>query len=175
MAGHVAALKAIHPGIAEREIQALMQYEYQRRGCERSAYAPIVGSGFNSTVLHYSADSAMMRGLASKNIDSLMRYYDPDVVSMTQGSKPVKGMGSVRSSYAEVLTANPGDLSFDTGGISFSNDGSIAWHYGTFEATATDAAGKPVKAAGNYLQIWKHTGARWVIVAEINNSFPPRQ
>jgi len=61
MAGHVAALKAIHPGVREREIQALMQYEYQRRGCERSAYAPIVGSGFNSTVLHYSADSATMQ------------------------------------------------------------------------------------------------------------------
>ena len=61
MAGHVAALKAIHPGIGEREIQALMQYEYQRRGCERSAYAPIVGSGFNSTVLHYSADSGTMQ------------------------------------------------------------------------------------------------------------------
>lgn len=61
MAGHVAALKAIHPGVNEREIQALMQYEYQRRGCERSAYAPIVGSGFNSTVLHYSADSATMQ------------------------------------------------------------------------------------------------------------------
>ena len=61
MAGHVAALKAIHPGVSEREIQALMQYEYQRRGCERSAYAPIVGSGFNSTVLHYSADSATMQ------------------------------------------------------------------------------------------------------------------
>src|SRR4051794_33509494 len=61
MAGHVAALKAIHPGVTEREIQALMQYEYQRRGCERSAYAPIVGSGFNSTVLHYSADSATMQ------------------------------------------------------------------------------------------------------------------
>src|SRR4051812_2926503 len=61
MAGHLAALKAIHPGVTEREIQALMQYEYQRRGCERSAYAPIVGSGFNSTVLHYSADSATMQ------------------------------------------------------------------------------------------------------------------
>lgn len=61
MAGHVAALKAIHPGVTEREIQALMQYEYQRRGCERSAYAPIVGSGFNSTVLHYSADSGTMQ------------------------------------------------------------------------------------------------------------------
>lgn len=61
MSGHVAALKAIHPGVNEREIQALMQYEYQRRGCERSAYAPIVGSGFNSTVLHYSADSSTMQ------------------------------------------------------------------------------------------------------------------
>ena len=61
MAGHVAALKAIRPGVAEREIQALMQYEYQRRGCERSAYAPIVGSGFNSTVLHYSVDSGIMQ------------------------------------------------------------------------------------------------------------------
>ena len=61
MAGHVAALKAIHPGVTEREIQALMQYEYQRRGCERSAYAPIVGSGFNSTVLHYSVDSGTMQ------------------------------------------------------------------------------------------------------------------
>jgi len=115
-----------------------------------------------------------MRGLASRNIDSLMRYYDPDVVSMTQGTRAVKGMGSVRSSYAEVLTANPSDLSFESGGINFSNDGSVAWHYGTFEATASDSKGKPIKATGNYLQIWKRTGERWAIVAEINNSSQPR-
>lgn len=121
------------------------------------------------------ADSSMMRGLASKNIDSLMRYYDPDVVSMSQGTKAVKGMGSVRSSYAEVLTANPSDLSFESGGINFSNDGSLAWHYGTFEATANDPKGKPVKGTGNFLQIWKRAGGRWVIVAEINNSAQPRQ
>jgi len=34
-----------------------LQYEWGKRGCERPAYAPIVGSGFNSTVLHYSDDS----------------------------------------------------------------------------------------------------------------------
>jgi ketosteroid isomerase-like protein len=121
------------------------------------------------------ADSGIMRGLASRNVDSLMRYYDPDVVSMTQGTKAVKGMGGVRSSYAEVLTANPSDLSFESGGINFSNDASTAWHYCTFEATANDAKGKPVKATGNFLQIWKRTGERWAIVAEINNSSQPRQ
>src|ERR1700743_1867748 len=58
---HRAALKAIHPGVTEREIAALMQYEFGKRGCERPAYAPIVGSGFYSTVLHYSADSGTMK------------------------------------------------------------------------------------------------------------------
>lgn len=60
-AAHWAALKAIHPGITEREVSALMQYEFGKRGCERPAYAPIVGSGFYSTVLHYSADSGTMQ------------------------------------------------------------------------------------------------------------------
>lgn len=60
-AGHRAALKAIHPGVSEREISALMQYEFGKRGCERPAYAPIVGSGFYSTVLHYSADDKVMK------------------------------------------------------------------------------------------------------------------
>ncbi|PYV55058.1 MAG: hypothetical protein DMG91_13125 [Acidobacteria bacterium] len=35
----------------------MLQYEWGKRGCERPAYAPIVGSGINSTVLHYSDDS----------------------------------------------------------------------------------------------------------------------
>ena len=60
-AAHLAALKAIHPGVTEREISALMQYEYGKRGCDRSAYAPIVGSGFYSTVLHYSLNSGTMQ------------------------------------------------------------------------------------------------------------------
>ncbi len=61
VAAHLAALKAIHPGVNEREISALMQYEFGKRGCERPAYAPIVGSGFYSTVLHYSADDRTMQ------------------------------------------------------------------------------------------------------------------
>ncbi len=55
VAAHLAAMKAMKPGATEHEIAALMQYEFERRGCERPAYAPIVGSGFYSTVLHYSA------------------------------------------------------------------------------------------------------------------------
>jgi len=61
MAAHVAAMKAMHPGTGERQIAALMQYEFSKRGCERPAYAPIVGAGYNSTVLHYSDNDGPIR------------------------------------------------------------------------------------------------------------------
>ncbi len=57
IAGHRAAMKAMRPGLYEYQIAALMQYKFQDGGCERPAYAPIVGAGFDSTVLHYSEDS----------------------------------------------------------------------------------------------------------------------
>jgi Xaa-Pro aminopeptidase len=61
VAAHVAAMKAVKPNVAEYEISALMQYEWDRRGCERPSYSPIVGSGHNSTVLHYSQNTNMMK------------------------------------------------------------------------------------------------------------------
>lgn len=61
VAAHLAAIRAVKPGKTELEISWLMQYTFGERGCERPAYAPIVGSGFNSTVLHYSADSGPIR------------------------------------------------------------------------------------------------------------------
>jgi Xaa-Pro aminopeptidase len=57
VAAQLAAIRAVKPGRTEREIAALLEYEWGRRGCERPAYAPIVGAGINSTVLHYSDDS----------------------------------------------------------------------------------------------------------------------
>ena len=61
IAAQLAAIHAIRPGVTEREISALLQYEWGKRGCERPAYAPIVGSGYYSTVLHYSDDSHTMQ------------------------------------------------------------------------------------------------------------------
>ena len=56
VAAHLAAWKAMKPGLFEYQIAAAMTNVYFDRGCERSAYAPIVGSGPNSTILHYMAN-----------------------------------------------------------------------------------------------------------------------
>lgn len=61
VAAQFAAIRAIHPGVNEREIASLLEYEWGKRGCERVAYAPIVGSGINSTILHYSDDDNVIQ------------------------------------------------------------------------------------------------------------------
>jgi Xaa-Pro aminopeptidase len=57
---HRAAWQMLRPGEYEYEIAAVMVGTYLMDGCRRSAYAPIVGSGPNSTTLHYSRNSRRM-------------------------------------------------------------------------------------------------------------------
>lgn len=51
---HLDAMKRMRPGLFEYQIAARMKEIHEMAGCAREAYAPIVGTGFNSTVLHYS-------------------------------------------------------------------------------------------------------------------------
>lgn len=47
------AMRSMHPGLYEYQVAARMVEIHQAGGCETEAYSPIVGTGFNSTVLHY--------------------------------------------------------------------------------------------------------------------------
>jgi len=115
------------------------------------------------------ADSAFQRGMMGKHVDSLMVYYDPDVVSMGAGAKATKGTSDVRAMYDKAVKSNPRDLTFHSDGVNFSNDHSMAWDYGTYTQTSDGPGGKPVKGAGNFLNVWKNVGGKWLIVAEISN------
>jgi len=60
VAAHLAAWKRLRPGLFEYQIASTMEQNYFDRGCEGNAYSPIVGSGPNSTILHYMADRRRM-------------------------------------------------------------------------------------------------------------------
>ncbi len=94
VASHLAAMKAVKPNVKEYEISALMQYEWVRRGCERPSYAPIVGSGHNSTVLHYSEDTNTMKAGDVVVIDAAAEYsmYAADITR----TLPVNGHFTAR-------------------------------------------------------------------------------
>jgi len=119
-----------------------------------------------------AADSAWVRAVLAKNIDSLMPHYASDAVSMSEGTKAVKGTGEIRTSYESFVKANPRDISVKIGDVYFSDDGTMAWDYGSYAGTIDGPGGKPAKVGGNFLNVWKNVNGKWVMVAEINNSAP---
>jgi ketosteroid isomerase-like protein len=114
-----------------------------------------------------AADSAFVRAIIAKNVDSLMFYYDSSVVSL--GKTAVKGSADLRKSYETAVKNPPRAIDFQSGGVDFSNDHSMAWDYGTVTVTS-DVKGKAVKSSGTYLNVWKNVGGRWKIVAEISTT-----
>jgi Xaa-Pro aminopeptidase len=59
--GHRAAMQAVAPNMNEYQIQALMEYTFRSNGGDRPGYSSIVGSGPNSTTLHYDHDDRVMK------------------------------------------------------------------------------------------------------------------
>ena len=60
VAGMNEAIRSTRPGLGEWELDALMGWMHRREGAVGAAYHPIVGSGSNSLVLHYSANDRVM-------------------------------------------------------------------------------------------------------------------
>lgn len=56
-AQHVAA-RSIRPGVEENWVAGLLDLEFKRGGAVRPGFPPIVGSGKNSTILHYPEHDA---------------------------------------------------------------------------------------------------------------------
>ncbi|MGI8842750.1 MAG: aminopeptidase P N-terminal domain-containing protein [Gemmatimonadaceae bacterium] len=75
------AMRAIEPGMNEFEVQALIEYTFRRNGADRPGFATIVGSGPNSTTLHYNANDRFMQEgeLVVMDIGASYRGYTADV------------------------------------------------------------------------------------------------
>lgn len=58
---HRAAMREVHPGMYEHEIEALVEYVFRRSGASGWAYPSIVAGGDNATVLHYTSNDCVLR------------------------------------------------------------------------------------------------------------------
>lgn len=103
--GHIAAMKAAHPGVTEYELRGAVEGAFITAGGERLGYPSIVGAGANSTFLHYSADTAGSKPGDVVVIDAATDYkgYSADVTR----TFPVNGKFSPEQKiiYSAVLAA----------------------------------------------------------------------
>lgn len=81
LAAHRVAARAIRPGVEENWVAGLIDLEFKRGGAVRPAFPAIVGSGRNSTILHYPEHSATIApsSLVVVDIGSDYGRYAADV------------------------------------------------------------------------------------------------
>jgi Xaa-Pro aminopeptidase len=78
---HRDAMRYVEPGQNEFETQALIEYTFRRNGADRPSFSSIVGSGPNSTTLHYNADDRFFdaNDVLVMDIGASYRGYAADV------------------------------------------------------------------------------------------------
>lgn len=82
------AMAAIEPGMNEFEIQALIEYTFRRNGADRPSFSTIVGSGPNSTTLHYNVDDRFIEpnDVVVMDIGASYKGYAADVTRTVPAS-----------------------------------------------------------------------------------------
>lgn len=122
-AGHVRAMRAARPGMAEYELEAELGYEFRRRGADAHAYPPIVAGGVNACVLHYTANNRLLgeHDLVLIDAGCELSGYAADITR----TFPVRGRftGPQRDAYEIVLAAQTAALAAIKPGVPF-----LAYH-----------------------------------------------
>lgn len=77
----VEAMKAAKPGMYEYEIEAIIEYIFRKNGSPRPGFPSIVGSGPNSTILHYEVNNRQIQDgdLIVMDIGAEYGYYSADI------------------------------------------------------------------------------------------------
>jgi len=87
---HNRAMKAVHPGLYEYQLDAEIQHEFAMSGARRAAYSSIVASGINGCTLHYMENSKKMQAGELVLVDAGCEYdyYASDITR----TYPVSGV-----------------------------------------------------------------------------------
>ncbi len=102
---HRRAMVVCRPGMTEADLEAVLLHEFITHGCRFPAYPPIVGSGGNGCILHYTDNSDRLRAgdLVLIDAGAEFEHYAADITR----TYPVSGCFSraQRAIYAVVLAA----------------------------------------------------------------------
>jgi Xaa-Pro aminopeptidase len=128
VAAHRAAWKRMKPGLAEYQIAATMVGTYLELGCERSAYTPMVASGSNSVVLHYSANRRQIEAgdMVLMDVGGQYSDYTTDVTRTVPASG--KFTPRQREIYDIVLAAQKAAIAAVKPGMTLLGDSSTSLH-----------------------------------------------
>ena len=113
-------------------------------------------------------DSAWMRYIVAKNLDSIMTEYSPDAVTYYPATPAAIGSDQIRSAYSQMTKMQITEARVVSNSITFSDDGSLAVDHGRSVMTAAAPGGKSSTMNSAYVNVWKKSGGTWKIVVDMS-------
>ncbi len=112
VAGHIAAMRAARPGMYEYQLEAVLEDGFRSNGADRLGYPSIVGSGPNSTTLHYDVNRRKTENGDLVVIDAAAEWgqYTADVTR----TFPVNGKFTPRQKAIYDLVLGAQQAAFDS-------------------------------------------------------------
>ncbi len=168
---HKAGMRAAAPGKFEYEVEAEIEAVYMRNGAMSWGYPSIVGSGPNSTILHYNRSSRKMEPGDVLLVDAAASYqgYTGDITR----TYPVSGSFSreQRDIYEIVLAAQDAGMAAAKAGSRFAD---IQAACDQVLRAGLVRLGLIVDTAGQQFKVWSTHGVSHWIGMDVHDVGTPR-
>jgi uncharacterized protein (TIGR02246 family) len=97
-------------------------------------------------------------------LEGVIATYAEDAVYLPPHHEAVHGRDAIRDYLKAPIGRGVTDLAFKVTYVK--QQGSIAWDVGTYRMSVPQTDGTKKEDCGKYLTVWKHTGGKWLIVAD---------
>jgi ketosteroid isomerase-like protein len=115
-------------------------------------------------------DRALVAAFLENDADAVQDLYAPEAIVMPPNAPLIEGRDKILA-WARGVSASL--IRFSATPIRVDIERDQAWIAGTYSMTVRTDADQAMDDVGKYLEVWRFTGGRWRIVADMFNSDRP--
>ena len=105
------------------------------------------------------------------NVDVVVAVYADDVLVMPPGHAAITGKEATRAFLTtDIANVKAAGLVLEDGESTSGVSGELGWHSGSY--TVKNASGEVVDS-GSYMEVWRKSNGKWLIIRDIWNSSKP--
>lgn len=140
-------------------------------GCNRPA-APAVDLAAEERAIR-AADAEWLAAAKTHDLNKTVAAWSEDAIIYAPGAPPIKGRQAIRDYVAGAFASPDFSITWESGPITISSSGDMAYMTGTDEFTYRAPDGKLVKEKNKAVVVWrKQSDGSWKAAVDIWNAQP---
>lgn len=117
------------------------------------------------------ADREFMQETAERGVEAWVSYFSEDGAMLPATGEVVRGHAAIRALMAPAFEIPGYTITWDPTFAEVSEGGDLAYTFGNYETTVSDAEGNRMATRGRYVTVWrKQDDGSWKVVLDMGNT-----